>query len=174
MDFLSSTDYTIIGIYFSILVVLGFYLKKKASASIEDYFIGGRTIPWWAMGISGMAGWLDITGTMMIASFVFMLGIRGLFIQFRGGAALTLPFLLLWVGKWHRRSGCITYAEWMIFRFGDGFGGRAAQALGVVGGVAGMVGMLSYAIKGVGLFLSMFLPFSPIVCALVLIGIANV
>jgi solute:Na+ symporter, SSS family len=174
LKYLGSFDYSIIFIYFLILVGLGIYLKRKASASIEDYFIGGRRIPWWALGISGMASWLDITGTMIIVSFIYMLGPRGLFIEFRGGVGLVLIITLLWTGKWHRRSQCITGAEWMIFRFGDGFGGRFAQLVSVVGGVVGTVGMIAYLVKGVGLFLSMFLPFPPLMCALVLIIVATI
>ena len=42
---LSILDYSLIGIYFLILLGLGLYLRKKASASMEDYFLGGRSLP---------------------------------------------------------------------------------------------------------------------------------
>ena len=174
MDYLGFFDYAIIGAYFSVLVGLGWYLKSKASESIEDYFIGGRKIPLWALGISGVASWVDITGTMIIVSFLYMLGPRGLFIEFRGGAGLVLPFMMLWAGKWMRRSQCLTGAEWMIFRFGDGFGGRFAQFAAAFGGVITTIGMLGYLIKGVGMFLSVFLPFEPFTCAFILIAVATV
>ena len=173
MTYLNSLDYLVIIVYFAFLVSLGLYLRKKASASLDDYFLGGRNLPWWALGISGMASFLDITGTMIIVSFLFLLGPRGLFIEFRGGAVLILPFLLLFMGKWHRRSGCMTGAEWMIFRFGEGFGGQFARITQAVGQIVLTVGMLAYLVKGVGLFLSMFLPFSPLVCSLIMIGIAS-
>jgi len=174
VTYLNSLDYLVIIIYFAFLVSLGLYLRKKASASLDDYFLGGRNLPWWALGISGMASFLDITGTMIIVSFLFLLGPRGLFIEFRGGAVLILPFLLLFMGKWHRRSGCMTGAEWMIFRFGEGFGGQFARIVQAVGQIVLTVGMLAYLVKGVGLFLSMFLPFSPLVCSLIMIGIASI
>lgn len=174
MDYLGSFDYVVIGVYFCILIGLGWYLKSKASESIEDYFIGGRKIPWWALGISGVASWVDITGTMIIVSFLYLLGPRGLFIEFRGGAGLVLPFMMLWAGKWMRRSKCLTGAEWMIYRFGDGFGGRFAQFAAAFGGVITTIGMLGYLIKGVGMFLSVFLPFEPFTCAFILIGVATV
>jgi Na+/proline symporter len=174
VGYLNYFDYGVIGVYFSILIALGFYLKKKASASLEDYFLGGRNIPWWALGISGMASFLDITGTMIIVSFLFMLGPRGLYIEFRGGAVLVLAVFLLWAGKWHRRSGCITGAEWMVYRFGDGFGGQFARIASAIAQVVFTVGMMAYMVKGIGLFLSMFLPFSPLVCSLMMIGVATV
>ncbi|MBE0534799.1 MAG: sodium:solute symporter [Phycisphaerae bacterium] len=174
MQNLNHVDYTVIGVYFCILVGLGLYLKRKASASLEDYFLGGRRLPWWALGVSGMASFLDITGTMIIVSFLFMLGPRGLFVEFRGGVVLVLAIYMLWSGKWHRRSGCITGAEWMEFRFGNGFGAHFARIMRAVAEVIFTVGMLAYLVKGVGLFLSMFLPWTPLQCSLVMIGVATV
>jgi len=174
MGYLNTVDYGIIGAYFCLLLGLGLLLKRRASASIEDYFIGGRRLPWWVLGVSGMASFLDVTGTMIIVSFLFMLGPRGLFIEFRGGAVLVLAFWMLWAGKWHRRSKCLTGAEWMIFRFGDGPGGRFAQFVQALATVIATVGMLAYLVKGIGLFLSMFLPLSPLACALLLVSVAMV
>jgi solute:Na+ symporter, SSS family len=174
MSYLNTFDYAVIGIYFSILIALGIFLKSRASASIEDYFIGDRKLPWWALGISGMSSFLDVAGTTVIVSFLFMLGPQGLFIEFRGGVCLILAVMLLWTGKWHRRSQCITGAEWMIYRFGDGFGGRFAQSVAVAGTFFSTIGMLSYLVIGVGNFLSLFLPFPPLTCALILIGVATV
>ncbi len=174
MQNLNHLDYAVIGLYFCFLVGLGLYLKKKASASLEDYFLGGRQLPWWALGVSGMASFLDITGTMIIVSFLFILGPRGLFVEFRGGAVLVLAIYMLWSGKWHRRSGCITGAEWMEFRFGHGFGAHFARIMRAIAEVIFTVGMLAYLVKGVGLFLSMFLPFTPLQCSLIMIGVATV
>jgi Na+/proline symporter len=173
MGSLNSVDYGVIIFYLGFLVAIGFYLKNKASQSLEDYFLGGRKMPWWALGITGMAQFLDITGTMIIVSFLYMLGPRGLFIEFRGGAVLILTVMLLWTGKWHRRSGCITNAEWMVYRFGDGFGGQFARTVGAIAGIVSTLGMLAYLVKGVGLFLSMFFPFTPLQCSLIMIGIAT-
>jgi solute:Na+ symporter, SSS family len=174
MDYLATLDYFIIALYFLVLITIGLVLKKRASKSIEDYFIGGRNMPWWALGLSGMASWLDISGTLLIVSFVYLLGPRGMFIEFRGGVGLVLVIMMLWVGKWHRRSGCITGSDWMIFRFGDGPGGRFAELAKVGAALIGLIGELGYLIFGAGLFFSMFLPFSPFYSALMLISIATV
>ena len=173
MPNLSTVDYTIISVYFLFLITLGFILSRKASASLEDYFLGGRRLPWWALGVSGTASQLDMTGTMLIVSFLFMLGPRGLFIEFRGGAVLIMAVLLLWTGKWHYRSRCMTGAEWMIYRFGESVSGNIARVVTVISVIIAVVAGLAYLIKGVGLFLSMFLPFSPMVCALIMIGVAS-
>lgn len=169
---LSSLDYTIIVVYSLILVLMGIFLAKKASGGLEEYFLGGRKLPWYFLGCSGMASWFDVTGTMVITSFLFMIGPKALFIGFRGDAVLILIFLLCFTGKWHRRSGVLTGAEWMQFRFGKGRDADAARLLTAIVAILPVIGLIAYLMKGTGLFLSMFFPFSPEVCAGVLIGIA--
>jgi solute:Na+ symporter, SSS family len=166
-------DYVFMGLYVLVLIFLGFYLQRLASRSLDNYICGGKNIPWWAMGISGMASFLDLAGTAVIVSFLFLMGPKGLFIEFRGGAVLVLPFMMLWTGKWHRRSGCLTGAEWNIYRFGNCWGGRASQLMGVIATVLTTIGMLAYLIIGAGVFLSTFLPFSPGACSLTLLVLAT-
>ena len=166
-------DIAIIAGYILILIVISLYLKKRAANSLDDYFLGGRQMPWWALGVTGMAAWLDMTGTMIITAFLFMLGPRGLFVEFRGGAGLVLIFCMLWLGKWHRRSGCITAAEWMIFRFGKDKGAHAARLLSAAAMLVFAVGILAYSFIGAGLFLSTFLPLQPWVCTLMLVIITT-
>jgi Na+/proline symporter len=81
--------------------------------------------------------------------------------------------MMLWTGKWHRRSGCLTGAQWNIYRFGDCWGGRASQFMGVVATVLTTIGMLAYLIIGAGIFLSTFLPFPPEACSLALLVMAT-
>ncbi|MEN6383845.1 MAG: sodium:solute symporter [Phycisphaerales bacterium] len=174
MKCLTGIDYIVIIIYFAILLFIGLYLKQKASKSIEHYFLGGKSLPWWALGISGMAAWLDMTGTMVIVSFLYLLGPRALFIELRGGVGLVLVFMMIWIGKWHRRSGVMTAAEWMAFRFGKDKWGVLARLSQVFAQLIFAVGILAYTLEGCGLFLSMFLPYSPLTCSLLIIGITTI
>lgn len=172
--YLNSIDYAIVGLYLAVLVVLGVHLKRRATGSLEQYLVGNRSMPWWMLGLSGVMDFWDLAGTMIITSFLFLLGPRGLFIEFRGGAVLVLAVAMLWTGKWHRRSGKLTGAEWMLFRFGDGPAGQAAQMARAVAGIVVTVGMIAYLVKGTGLFLSVFFPFSPAECAFVLVASATI
>ncbi len=174
MRFLRPGDYAVILAYFAVLVGIGAFFRKRAAASVEDYFLAGRKMPWWALGLSQMTFWFDMTGTMIIASFLFLLGPRGIWIELRGGAGLVLVFLMLWAGKWHRRSGVITGAEWMMFRFGGDGWAHFARLMSVVSTVAVNLALLAYSFKGAGLFLSMFLPFSPLVCSLIMMLVTAV
>lgn len=165
-------DITLMVIYVGILLGMGIYLKSKASSSVEDYFIGGRKMPWWLLGMSGMAQFVDIAGTSVIISLLFFLGPKELMISLRGGLAIHMAAIMLWSGKWHRRSGCITGAEWTIFRFGNGPAGKAARIVTALAIPIFIIGMVSYLSTAVGIFFSMFVPLQPWQCSLIIITIA--
>ena len=170
---LSFTDYAIILGYFGVSLLMGVIMIRKASSSLDHYFLGGRSLPWWMLGIAGMANWFDLTGTMIITSFLYMMGPRGIFVEFRGGAVLILAFLLCYAGKWHRRSGCMTGAEWMTYRFGTGKAAEGLRLLSAVMAILSTVMMLAYLIRGTSLFLGIFFPFPPMYTTLALITITT-
>jgi len=171
-SYLEPLDYAVVLIYILAVISIGVHLRRRASTSLDEYLIGARALPWWMLGISGVMDFWDLAGTMIIVSFLYMLGPRGLFIEFRGGAVLVLAVTMLWTGKWHRRSGCLTAGEWMIYRFGDGTAGRLAQFSRASAGIVVTVGMFGYLAKGAGLFLSSFVPCTPAQCAFVLLVIS--
>ncbi len=164
-------DILIIAVYFILVILIGIFLSRLASKGIDDYFLGGRRIPWWVLGASGSASNFDMTGTMVITSFFFALGFQGFWVATRGGVVLPLAVLMTFMGKWLRRSKVLTTAEWMEFRFGSGPGGQLARAVAAIANLMIVIGMIIYFAKGTGLFLSIFLPFSPHVCALGMITV---
>ena len=174
MTKLNIVDFSVILGYIAALIGLGFYLRKRASNSLEDYFLGGRKMPWWALGISGMASCLDVSNTSLIVAFLFMLGPRGLYAQIRGNVAIVFIFMLLWGGKWHRRSRCMTSAEWMKFRFGEDTGAQFARISAALTAVLWTSGMIALMVKGIGSFYSMFIPnFTPTQCAIFMVCLAT-
>ena len=168
---MSTVDQGIIFFYLCALIIFGVFLKRRASRSIDDYFLGGRRIPWWVLGISGTTSFLDMTGTMVIASFFYIVGVKGLLVELRGGVALILAFLMIFMGKCYSRSKVMTTAEGMEFRFGTGKQGEAARLLNAVVNIVNTVAMVGYFFVGTGKFLSLFLPFSPRVCSLLMIAV---
>lgn len=155
-------DLLIAACYCLAIPIMGLFLARKASTGLDAYFLGGRRFCPFLMGVSGMADWFDLSGTMVITSFLFLMGPRGLYVEFRGGAVLILAFLMLWVGKWHRRSGCMTAAEWIAFRFGGGASALALRTAIALFNVLVAVGMLAYVVKGAMLFFAVLLPYPPV------------
>jgi Na+/proline symporter len=52
---LSSIDWGIILLFFTILLGIGWWASKSAGKNINEYFLGGRSMPWWLLGISMVA-----------------------------------------------------------------------------------------------------------------------
>jgi len=166
-------DLTVIIIYLIFLLFVGFWVRKKASTSIDSYFLGDRKLPWWLLGISGMGLNLDMTGTMLIVSLLSVFGIKSLYIFLRGDIVLILAFLLIFAGKWMQRARVMTTAEWMKFRFGDGRQGKVARILQAISSLIFIIFLLGYSAEGTGKFLNIFFPsIPPQICALALFLIA--
>jgi len=139
------------------LVVVGMWFQRKASQGIDSYFLGNRDLPWWALGASGMSSNLDISGTMIIVALVYAIGARGFYIEIRGGVTLIIAFLMIFMGKWNRRAGVMTTAEWMKFRFGDDKEGKLARFITALTSLIMTVAMITYFAIGGGKFLDKFL-----------------
>jgi len=162
-------DKAIIAGYLVVLIVAGCWLARRAGRGTEDYFLGGRKLPWWALGSSGMSSNLDVAGTMTIVALITLYGLQGFWIEMRGGVVLPIAVFLAFMGKWHRRSEVMTTAEWMLLRFGPGRGGRMARMTAALTYVVLTVAMIIFFLSAGGRFLAEFLPYSETQCA---IGIA--
>lgn len=154
-------DYSIVFVYLIVMVLVGLWLQKKASSGIDSYFLGNRSIPWWALSASGMSSNLDITGTMINTALLFSLGLAGFFIEIRGGVTLVMAFLMIFMGKWNRRAEVMTLAEWMHLRFGEGKDGHAARVICAIGWLILTIALVTYFCKGAGKFIAEFLEIAP-------------
>ena len=55
MKALSGLDIGIIVAFLASVVVIGAWAAKRASKSAEDFFLSGRSMPWWLLGVSTTA-----------------------------------------------------------------------------------------------------------------------
>ena len=150
-------DYIITIIYLAGIVFIGLYAQRRAQKGIDSFFLGDRTLPWWALGASGMASNLDVSGTMINTAFIFALGASGFFIEIRGGVTLIMAFLMIFMGKWNRRAHVMTLAEWMHFRFGTGREGDVARLIAAISSIIMTIAMITYFAIGAGKFIGEFL-----------------
>ena len=167
-------DYTIIAVYLTALIGIGLYLQRRAGRSIDDFFLGDNRMPWWALGASGMASNLDVSGTMIIAALIYALGVQGFYIEIRGGVVLLLAFFMIFMGKWNRRAAVMTLAEWMEFRFGSGRQGQAARLLAAIANLLFAIATVTYFAQGAGIFLGTLLGISPDLAAIGMIALASI
>ena len=154
---MSILDYSIVFAYLISMIGIGVYFQKKASSNINSYFLAENKLPWWVLGASGMASNLDISGTMINVAFIYALGASGFFIEIRGGVVLIMAFLMIFMGKWNRRSKVMTMAEWMELRFGSTFEGKIARLLSAIATLLSTVAIVTYFAIGAGKFIGEFL-----------------
>tara|TARA_B100000959_G_scaffold51480_1_gene53486 strand:- start:1172 stop:2962 length:1791 start_codon:yes stop_codon:yes gene_type:complete len=170
----STVDLIIVIIYLLAIVIVGLLMQKKASQGINSYFLGNRKLPWWVLGASGMASNTDIAGTMINTAFIYALGTKGFFIEIRGGVTLIMAFLMVFMGKWNRRSQVMTQAEWMHFRFGTGKEGDFARIISAIAAIVMTVAMVTYFVIGAGKFVGEFLGIEPIYASLLMVVLAMI
>ncbi|MFQ5650832.1 MAG: sodium:solute symporter [bacterium] len=154
---MSTLDFTIVLVYIASMVSVGFFLQRRASRSIDSYFLGNRNLPWWVLGASGMASNMDVSGTMINTAFIFAMGASGFFVEIRGGVTLIMAFLMIFQGKWNRRAQVMTLAEWMHFRFGKERDGDVARIIAAGSIIIVTIAMITYFAIGSGKFIGEFL-----------------
>ncbi len=154
---MTTIDAGVIFLYFVVVIGLGFWYKRRASQSLSSYFLGGKRIHWLMLSMSGSVSNFDITGTMWIVSILFVLGMKSMWHHWMWGFLMG-AFFLAYMGKWVRRSGVMTAAEWMKTRFGDGAAGRFARTAYALMAVFTLASFIGYAFQGIGKFASVYIP----------------
>ncbi|MBN2029060.1 Na+:solute symporter [bacterium] len=161
--------------YLVIVVSIGFLIRRRAGQDITSYFLGGRTVPWYALGVSNASSQFDITGTMWFVTVLFIYGLKGAWLPWLW-PTFNQIFLMVYLAIWIRRSNVITGAEWIGTRFGSDRGAELARLSVVVFALVSVIGFLCYAYQGIGRFASVLLPWdlSPQMYGIILMLITTV
>lgn len=108
-------DWWIIGIYIAITVSVGLYFSKRASRSMKDFFISGRSLPWWLAGTSIVATSFAADTPLAVTEMVWRNGIAGNWYWWAfviQGLMVTFLFSKLW-----RRAEILTDVEFFELRY---------------------------------------------------------
>ena len=146
---LSTLDYSIIASFFSITLIIGFLVSKKSSSSSSEYFLSGRNMPWWLLGISMVATTFSTDTPNLVTDIVRTKGVAGNWVWW---AFLLTGLLTVFVyAKLWRRSNVATDMEFYELRY-SGWGGKFLRGfraiyLGVIFNVMAMSGVTLAAIK---------------------------
>jgi len=154
---MNKVDIGIIIVYFVAVVVIGIAVRKWAAKDIRAYFLGGNKVPFYILGLANASGMFDVTGTMMLVTWLFIYGIKGAFLPWVW-PVFNQIFLMVFLAKWLRRSNVITGAEWIKTRFGSDMGAKLSDISVVVFAIISTIGFLAYAFQGIGKFSQIFLP----------------
>ena len=154
---LHTVDLAIILAYFAAVLLIGLWVSKRGSKDMDSYFLGGKSLKWYVLGISDASGMFDISGTMWMVYILFCYGAKSIWLPFLW-PVFNQIFLMMFLSAWLRRSNVLTGAEWIQTRFGRGTGASLAHISVVIFALVNVVGMLAYAFKGIGKFAVVMLP----------------
>ncbi|OYX93657.1 MAG: sodium:solute symporter, partial [Sphingobacteriia bacterium 35-40-5] len=159
---LALLDIAIIVAYLVTMILIGWFLRKKARLNQQHYLMGGKSLPWYMLGMSDASDMFDISGTMWMVALCFVYGMKSIWIPWLW-PVFNQVFLMMFQSKWLRRSNATTGAEWLGTRFGDsGKSVKAAHNVTVVFALLGCFGFLAYGFVGLGKFIEIFVPWSSV------------
>ncbi|PSO51151.1 MAG: sodium:proline symporter [Cyanobacteria bacterium SW_9_44_58] len=109
-------DWLIILLYLILALALGLILSRRGSTSLVDFFVSGRSLPWWLAGTSMAATTFSIDTPLYIAGVVGSRGIAGNW-EWWNFAIAHLILIYIFARLW-RRSEIVTDAELTELRYG--------------------------------------------------------
>jgi len=120
---LSTLDWLIVGLYFILSLAIGIWSSKKAGKDTKAFFLAGRNMPWWLLGISMVATTFSTDTPNLVTDLVRQNGVSG---NWSWWAFLLTGMLTVFVYAklWHR-SGVLTDIEFYELRYS----GKAAAFL---------------------------------------------
>ena len=153
-------DISILVAYLVLMVMIGWFLRKKARQNKESYLLGGKKLPWYLLGLSDASDMFDISGTMWMVALCFVYGMKSIWIPWLW-PVFNQVFNMMFLAKWLRRSNANTGAEWLATRFGlSGTGVKASHNVVVAFALIGCLGFLAYGFVGLGKFMEIFIPWN--------------
>jgi SSS family solute:Na+ symporter len=150
-------DVSIIAVYILLTLFVGFWVSKKASKGLDSYFLGGKSIKWYFLGLSNGSGMFDVSGTAWMVGILFLYGVKSFMFMWMWPIWNQI-FIMMFLAVWIRKSKVMTGSEWILTRFGDDKAGRASHIIVAVFAVVAAVGFIAYFFEGVGKFMSIILP----------------
>ena len=154
---MNSIDILIIVIYVLITLFVGIRVSKKASKGLDSYFLGGKTIKWYYLGLSNGSGMFDVSGTAWMVGILFLYGLKSFMFMWLWPIWNQI-FIMMFLAVWIRKSNIMTGSEWILTRFGDNKDGRASHIIVTVFAVIAAIGFIAYFFEGVGKFMTIILP----------------
>ncbi|SOS49346.1 Na+:solute symporter [Tenacibaculum dicentrarchi] len=140
---LTTLDYTIIIGFFLISLLIGVWASKSAGKSSADFFLSGRNMPWWLLGVSMVATTFAADTPGLVTELVRKNGVSGNWVWW--AMLLTGMLTVFFYAKLWRKSGITTDLEFYELRYSGKIAGflRGFRAiyLGVIFNIITMAGV---------------------------------
>ena len=118
---LHGVDWGIIIGYCILSIAIGVMFSKKGTEGVDEYFVAGRSLPWWVAGTSMVATTFAADTPLVISGVVRTQGLQGNW--FYWGVGIGYVILGVIFAKFWNRARMVTDAEFCEFRY-DGNGAK--------------------------------------------------
>ena len=154
---LTNLDWLLIAGFFVVSLGIGLFAARKAGQNSKEFFLGGRNMPWWLLGISMVATTFSADTPNLVTDIVRQNGVSG---NWAWWAFLLTGMLTVFVyARLWRRSGVLTDLEFYELRYSGKeaafLRGFRALYLGVIFNVVVMAAVCLAGIKIAGILLGM-------------------
>ncbi|MBN2496456.1 MAG: Na+:solute symporter, partial [Deltaproteobacteria bacterium] len=123
---MGAIDWIVVAAFLAAMMVVGMLFSRKAGGSMTDFFISGRSLPWWLAGTSILATSFACDTPIHVTKQIRELGLSGAWFYWTGilfGPMMAFLFARLW-----RRAAIVTDVEFLELRYA----GRPATALRII------------------------------------------
>src|SRR5690554_3345880 len=112
---LTTLDYTILIAFFVVSLLIGILVARKSGKNAESFFLSGRNMPWWLLGISMVATTFAADTPNFVAGLIREQGVYGNWIWW--SFLLTGLVTVFFYAKLWRKSGITTDLEFYELRY---------------------------------------------------------
>tara|TARA_R110001632_G_scaffold43376_6_gene110044 strand:- start:44600 stop:46330 length:1731 start_codon:yes stop_codon:yes gene_type:complete len=146
---LQTIDYSIIIGFFILSLAIGIWVSKSSGKNTKEYFLSGRNMPWWLLGVSMVATTFAADTPGLVTELVRLDGVSGNWVWW--AFLLTGMLTVVFYAKLWRKSGITTDLEFYELRYSGKVAGflRGFRAiyLGVIFNIITMAGVCLAATK---------------------------
>jgi len=113
---LTALDWSMIGGYFAVNLLIGLWYRRRAARSTTEFFVSGRQASWWLAGTSMVATTFAADTPLAVTGLVASYGIAGNWLWWN--LLLSNMLTVFFFARLWRRAGVVTDVEFAELRYG--------------------------------------------------------
>ena len=114
---MNGLDWGVVTLYIAGMVFMSWYLGRKQT-DMQDYYLGGNNLSWWAIGISTMATQCSTNSLLGAPAFIITAGL--LWLQYEFAVPLAMIVIMVFLLPFYRKLKLVSIYEYLELRFGVG------------------------------------------------------
>src|SRR6186997_2746745 len=148
---LTGLDWIVIGIYFSILLAVAWWVVRRSKDTAADYFLAGRNLGWWIIGASIFASNIGSEHIVGLAGSGASSGVAMAHYELHAWCLLVLAWVFV---PFYMRSMVFTMPEFLERRFNE----KSRYVLSIVSLITFIVSKIAVGIFAGGVVFGTLLP----------------